>query len=69
MEDKVESKCGGVQKEWVSGKVYSKGLVWVGWQEIWKWVFKKVGEKLAKMEVSFSGGETLRGRWCQSCKH
>ena len=29
MEDKVKSKCGGVQKEWVAGELYSKNIVWL----------------------------------------
>ena len=49
-------------KRRITGEVYGKDVVWVGWWKVWGGIFEEVGEELAKMEVSFSGGETLKER-------
>ena len=44
----------------VTRKVHSKDVVWMRWWEIWRGIFEEIREELAKIEDSFSGGETLR---------
>ena len=56
-----------LQKERTTREIHSKDVVWVRWCKIQK-VFKEVGKKLAKMEVSLFRGEILKEGWYQSCK-
>ena len=49
------------QKGSTTRKVHGKVAVWMGWWKVWDRIPKEVGKKLAKVEVSFSGGETLKG--------
>ena len=46
---------GGITRE-----IYSKSIIQVGWWEVWGGILEKVGEELAKIKVSFSGGEILK---------
>ena len=55
--DIVEGKK--LRREKLLGR-YSKDVVWVEWWKIQKRIFKEVRKKQAKVEVSFSGGETLK---------
>jgi len=50
------------QKGRATRKVYSKNVVWMGGWKIRRRIFEEVGEKLEKVESSFSGEETLKGR-------
>ena len=61
MESKVEFKSRWVQEKWAIREVYDEVVVWLEQWKVWRGIFKEVGEELAKMEVSSSGGETLKG--------
>ena len=61
IENKTESRGGKIQKNGATRKVYGKAAVWMGWWKVRERVSEKVRKKLAKIEVSFSRGETLRG--------
>ena len=52
----------GLQEGRITRKIYSKNVILMEWWKVWGGVFEKVGEELAKIEVSFSGGEILKGR-------
>ena len=49
-----------IQRENITGKVYSKVAVWMGQWEVQGRISEEVRKELAKVEVSFSRGETLK---------
>ena len=49
------------QKGNTTGKVHGKVVIWIGRWKVWNRIPEKVGKELAKVEVSFSKGETLKG--------
>ena len=51
-----------IQKGNITEEVYGKVAIWMGWWEVRGRIPEEVRKELAKVEVSFSGGETLKKR-------
>jgi len=50
-----------IQEENITGEVYSKVAIWMRQWEVRGRIPEEVKKELAKVEVSFSRGETLKG--------